>query len=91
MQLNDGRFSSPETVVWEIAARGELARLKGMHFVAAYIDCSKCFERVNHKLAAEAAVATGCNRTIVTLAFGMYRKLRVTQVHTANTEGIPAN
>eukprot|EP00972_Heterocapsa_arctica_P071687 10589720-Heterocapsa_arctica.AAC.1 len=41
MQLNDGRFSSPETLVWEIAARGELARLKGRHFVAAYIDCSK--------------------------------------------------
>eukprot|EP00972_Heterocapsa_arctica_P005278 782171-Heterocapsa_arctica.AAC.1 len=38
-QLNDGRFSSPETLVWEIAARGELARLKNMQFVASYIDC----------------------------------------------------
>eukprot|EP00972_Heterocapsa_arctica_P077199 11386593-Heterocapsa_arctica.AAC.1 len=58
MQLNDGRFSSPETLVWEIAARGEFARLKGRHFVAAYIDCSKCYERVEHKVAAEAATAT---------------------------------
>eukprot|EP00972_Heterocapsa_arctica_P019659 2900801-Heterocapsa_arctica.AAC.1 len=27
MKLNDGRFSSPETLVWE--TRGELARLTG--------------------------------------------------------------
>eukprot|EP00972_Heterocapsa_arctica_P090657 13377090-Heterocapsa_arctica.AAC.1 len=60
MQLNDGRFSSPETLVWEIAARGELARLKGRHFVAASIDCSKCYERVNHAVAAKAAAKIGC-------------------------------
>eukprot|EP00972_Heterocapsa_arctica_P094565 13945793-Heterocapsa_arctica.AAC.1 len=47
--------------------------------------------RVEHKVAAEAAIATGCNKTIVALAFGMYRKPRVIQVHKANTEGIPAN
>eukprot|EP00972_Heterocapsa_arctica_P064440 9510614-Heterocapsa_arctica.AAC.1 len=70
MQLNDGRFSSPETLDWEIAARGELARLKGRQFVAAYIDCVKCYERADHKVAAAAAIATGCNRTIVALAFG---------------------
>eukprot|EP00972_Heterocapsa_arctica_P114178 16441154-Heterocapsa_arctica.AAC.1 len=28
MKLNDGRFTSPETLVWEIAARGELAKIK---------------------------------------------------------------
>eukprot|EP00972_Heterocapsa_arctica_P090980 13424019-Heterocapsa_arctica.AAC.1 len=91
MQLNDWRFSSPETLVWEIAARGELARLKGRHFVAAYIDCSKCYERVDQKVAVEAAIATGCNRTIVSLAFGMYRKPRLIQVDKASVEGISAN
>eukprot|EP00972_Heterocapsa_arctica_P051634 7596885-Heterocapsa_arctica.AAC.1 len=50
MQLNDGRFSSAEALVWEIAARGELARLKGRHFVAAYIVCSKCYGRVDQKV-----------------------------------------
>eukprot|EP00972_Heterocapsa_arctica_P057691 8510221-Heterocapsa_arctica.AAC.1 len=91
MQLDDGRFSSPETLVWEIAATGELTRLKGRHFVAAYIDCRKCYERVEQKVAAEAAIATGRNKTIVALASGMYRKARVTQVHKASIEGIPAN
>eukprot|EP00972_Heterocapsa_arctica_P061094 9006983-Heterocapsa_arctica.AAC.1 len=61
IKLNDGRFTSPETLVWEIAARGELANIRGKHFSAAYIDCSKCYERVDHNSAATAAVKTGCN------------------------------
>eukprot|EP00972_Heterocapsa_arctica_P060453 8915056-Heterocapsa_arctica.AAC.1 len=64
MKLNDGRFSSPGTLVWEIGARGELAKIRGKHFSAAYIDCSKCYERVDHKSAATAAVKMGCNSTI---------------------------
>eukprot|EP00972_Heterocapsa_arctica_P075649 11158503-Heterocapsa_arctica.AAC.1 len=72
MKLNDGRFSSPETLVWKIAARGELARLTGKHFSAAFIDCSKCYERVHHKVASTAAVKTGCNSTLVALSFEMY-------------------
>eukprot|EP00972_Heterocapsa_arctica_P005678 837928-Heterocapsa_arctica.AAC.1 len=91
MKLNDGRFSCPETLVWEIAARGELARLTGKHFPAAYIDCSKCYERADHKVAATAAVKTGCNSTIVALSFELYRSPRVIQVHKSNTEALPAN
>eukprot|EP00972_Heterocapsa_arctica_P011007 1612948-Heterocapsa_arctica.AAC.1 len=78
MKLNDGRFSSPETLVWTISARGELDNIKGKHFSAAYIDCSKCYERVDHKTAATAAVKTGCNSTIVALSFDMYNTSRIT-------------
>eukprot|EP00972_Heterocapsa_arctica_P005533 817225-Heterocapsa_arctica.AAC.1 len=59
LKLNDGRFTSPDTLVWEITARGELAKIRGNYFSAAYIDCSKCYERVNHKVAATAAINTG--------------------------------
>eukprot|EP00972_Heterocapsa_arctica_P072204 10663346-Heterocapsa_arctica.AAC.1 len=58
MKLNKGRCSLPETLVWEIAARGELAKIRGKYFSAAYIDCSKCYERVDHISAATAAVKT---------------------------------
>eukprot|EP00972_Heterocapsa_arctica_P087381 12887979-Heterocapsa_arctica.AAC.1 len=91
MHLNGGRFSSPETLVWEIAARGELARLTGKHFSAAYIDCSQFYERVDQKVASTAAVKTGCNSTIVALSFEMYRTPRIIQVHKSNTEPIEAN
>eukprot|EP00972_Heterocapsa_arctica_P015350 2262246-Heterocapsa_arctica.AAC.1 len=67
LRLNDGRFSSPGTLVWEVAARNELSRLKGTVLIAAYIDCSKCYELVKHSVAANAAVDTGCNSTIVKL------------------------
>eukprot|EP00972_Heterocapsa_arctica_P112484 16432030-Heterocapsa_arctica.AAC.1 len=50
MKLNDGRFISPETLVWEIAARENWQTFSGKHFTAAYIDCSKCYERVDHQL-----------------------------------------
>eukprot|EP00972_Heterocapsa_arctica_P019798 2920765-Heterocapsa_arctica.AAC.1 len=81
IKLNDGRFTLPETLVWEIAARGELAKIRGKHFSAACIDCSKCYERVDHKSAATAAVATGCKSTIVALSFDMYKTPRIVQVH----------
>jgi hypothetical protein len=89
LKLNDGKFSSPESLVWEIAARSELSRIKGTCFIAAYIDCSKCYELVNHKVAANAAVKTGCNSMIVSLSFGMYKKDRLIQV--SNTDLVPAN
>eukprot|EP00972_Heterocapsa_arctica_P058589 8640391-Heterocapsa_arctica.AAC.1 len=57
----------------------------------AYTDCNKCYELVQHKVAAKAAVTSGCNSTVVKLSFQMYKKPRVVQVHKANTELIPAN
>eukprot|EP00972_Heterocapsa_arctica_P009786 1439927-Heterocapsa_arctica.AAC.1 len=91
VKLNDGRFSSPETLVSEVAGRSELSRLKGTFFIAAYIECSKCYELVKHSVAAKAAVDTGCNSTIVKLSFGMRKKHRLIQVHKANAELVPAN
>eukprot|EP00972_Heterocapsa_arctica_P096608 14253447-Heterocapsa_arctica.AAC.1 len=79
MKLHDGRFSSLETLFWEIGARGELANITGKHFSGAYIYCSKCYEIVDHRVAATAAVKTGCNSTIVTLSFDMYRTPRIIQ------------
>eukprot|EP00972_Heterocapsa_arctica_P040994 6042357-Heterocapsa_arctica.AAC.1 len=91
LKLNDGRFTSPETLVWEIAARGELANIRGKHFSSAYIDCSKCYERVNHKVAATAAINTGCDPAIVALSFNLYKTPRSMQVHKSNTQPMEAN
>eukprot|EP00972_Heterocapsa_arctica_P020420 3012856-Heterocapsa_arctica.AAC.1 len=56
-----------------------------------YIDCSKCYERVDHNVAATAAVKTGCNSRIFGLSFEMYKIPRIIQVHKSNTEPIEAN
>eukprot|EP00972_Heterocapsa_arctica_P070036 10345158-Heterocapsa_arctica.AAC.1 len=68
-----------------------ICKIRGKYFSAAYIDCSKCYERVNRKVAATAAVYTGCNPTIVALAFDMYKTPRIVQVHKSNTQPIEAN
>eukprot|EP00972_Heterocapsa_arctica_P029184 4291574-Heterocapsa_arctica.AAC.1 len=67
-----------------------MATIRGKHFSAAYIDCSKCYERVDHKIAATASVDIGCNPTIVALSFEMYKTPRVVQVHKSNTQPIEA-
>ena len=85
IKLNDGRFTSPETLVWEIAARAEIATIRGKHFSAAYIDCSKCYERVDHNIAADAAIKTVCYPTIVALSFQMHKMDRFIQVHKSIT------
>eukprot|EP00972_Heterocapsa_arctica_P101934 15019143-Heterocapsa_arctica.AAC.1 len=58
---------------------------------AAYIDCSKCYGRVDHNSAATAAVKTGRNNTIVALSFDTYKTPRIAQVHKSNTQPIEAN
>eukprot|EP00972_Heterocapsa_arctica_P003094 459374-Heterocapsa_arctica.AAC.1 len=50
LKLNDGRFTSPETLVWDIAARGELAKIRRKYFSAAYIDCSNAMRESITKL-----------------------------------------
>eukprot|EP00972_Heterocapsa_arctica_P014361 2112813-Heterocapsa_arctica.AAC.1 len=79
IKLNDDIFTSPETFVWEIAARGELANIRCKYFSAAYIDCGKCYELLDHKVAAQAAVDNGSNPTIVVLSFDMYKMPRAVQ------------
>eukprot|EP00972_Heterocapsa_arctica_P099261 14647391-Heterocapsa_arctica.AAC.1 len=90
-QTQRWQIHPPETPVWEIVARGELPTIRGIYFSAAYIDCSKCYEGVDHNSAATAAVKTGCNNTIVALSFDMYKTPGIVQVHKSNTQPIEAN
>ena len=62
--LHAGKFRSAEALAWELAAKGEAARLEERHFVAAFLDCSRCYERVAHGHAGDRAVETGCNPSI---------------------------
>eukprot|EP00972_Heterocapsa_arctica_P027720 4076631-Heterocapsa_arctica.AAC.1 len=72
---------SPHLKPWygKLRLEEDFAKIRGTHFSAAYIDCSKCYERVDHVSAAAAAVKTGCNSTIVALAFDMYKTPRIVQ------------
>eukprot|EP00972_Heterocapsa_arctica_P108198 15934276-Heterocapsa_arctica.AAC.1 len=68
-----------------------MAKITGKRSSAAFIDCSKCYERVDHRVAATEAAKTGCNSTIVALSFDMYGTYRIIQVRKSNTQPIEAN
>ena len=89
--LHGGKFRSAEALAWELAAKGEAARLEERHFVAAFLDCSRCYERVAHGQAGERAVETGCNPKVVNLAMDMYGAPRVIQAHGAHSELVGVN
>lgn len=49
----------------------EVAKFQGKHALLAFLDCSKRFERVGHKLAGDRAVATGLQSRIANMVFDM--------------------
>ena len=56
--------------------------------MAAFLDCVKCYEVLEHQLAYDATLAEGCDPAIADLSFDMYRKTRTVQVRGAVTEQI---
>ena len=89
--LHGGKPKAAETLAWELAARGEAARVSKKFFTAAFLDCSKCYERVDQKLAHDRAVASGCSPIIANLAMDMYARDRIVQVHGSHSETVEVN
>ena len=75
-----GRHQSATELVWLCNTQEELARSRGCYTMTAYLDCSKCYERIRHVDAQEAAHRTRCPVEIMNLALNMYsgrRRLKV--------------
>ena len=66
------RFLSATDLAWDTRTEQELVRHKGHRHGSAFLDCSKCCERVPHKLAQASAVSPGCPRAISNLVFSLY-------------------
>ena len=64
-------------------AQTEIAHWEGKHTVTAYLDCSKCYERIEHETAGHRAVATGCPVAIINMAMSIYSGPRYIRVHGA--------
>ena len=55
----------------------------GQHTLLALLDCSKCYERVEHRTAAARAVETGFPDTVLNLVMNMYSGPRLIRAHGA--------
>jgi len=69
--MHDGAFESAESHAWNLAAKAELARHEGLVFMAAFLDCVKCYEVLEHQMAYDATIAEGCDPAIADLSFDM--------------------
>jgi len=90
LELHGGSVRAPEDLVWEVAARAEVAKASG-RFHTAYFDCSKCYERVRHDIAIGDGLETGRGPTIVALCFAMYGEHKTISAHGADVRGIHAD
>merc|ERR1711940_81066 len=75
------RIYSPTDHAWNTRVQQELTRFNQGFMATVYLDCSKCYERVRHVQAAEAAKGSGCPEQVVNLAFSMYAGKRHITIH----------
>ncbi len=81
---------------WVTRVTDELAEAAGDQTVTAFLDCSKCYERVPHRLAARRALELGAPPRLMQMLFDMHRAPRRVRVHGAVSDiavghcGLPA-
>ena len=91
LSLHAGGIQSATAQAWRLGAMQESERAKGLFTLAAFLDCSKCYERVPLQAAAQQALRTGCPTGAVALAFNMYAAPRYIRVHGAVAPGFNAS
>ena len=79
--IHGGRNASALELAWKTGVQDEQAIRNGTRKIVALLDCSKCYERVPHKLAGQIAGENKCPAQIVDLVMDMYAALRRVKVH----------
>ena len=59
--------------------------------ITTFLDCSKCYGRIEHQTAATRCVEDGCPRNIANLVFNMYGAKRRLRVHGVVSDEIVGN
>ncbi len=80
------RGRSAEAAAWEAAAHAEVQAALGRTSASALLDCSKCYERVNHAVAARAVVRERFPARPAQLALDIYGASRFVRVAGATAE-----
>ena len=83
LQIHGGKHQGAAALACHTRAQVELAAWKGQSVLMALLDCSKCYERVEHLTAAQRAVDSGCPDTVVNMSMDIYSARRLIRVHGA--------
>ena len=77
-------------LAWVTKKDEELGKAKGEGTITAFLDCSKCYERISHDDAFRRMVQSGCNPTIANLVMDLYQGERRIRVHGAISQVVRA-
>ena len=83
LQIHGGSHIGAAGMAYQTHTTMELAHWRGHHVAVALVDCSKCYERVEHLQAQEDAYQTGCPADIVNSAFAHYSGTRILRANGA--------
>ena len=81
--IHQGRHQGAAEMAVRTRIQMELQTWEGRHSLLALLDCSKCYERVEHLTAGNRAQDSGCPDTILNLIMDMYSGPRRLRAHGA--------
>lgn len=70
-------------MAFRTAAPSELAQWWGDFTLAAFLDCSNCCERIEHRMAGYRVIASGMPTQVINLVMDAYGGSRLARVHGA--------
>ena len=95
-EVGEGAHSSDvlgrgaEEAAWELALQAECFNANGESIVGCFLDCSKCYERVNFDMLLEECIRKGFPAKIANLAVNMYSGTRYIRFEGTYGPGIRA-
>ena len=81
--LHGGHHVGAADLAGQVRREEEYAAWRGCHSFTAYLDCSKCYERIDHSTARARAEAAGLPSRLGRMIFAMYGGERRVKVHGA--------
>ena len=83
LQLHGGRHLGAAHLACLTQVDMELAHYRGFHTLFALLDCSKCYERIEHRTAGTRAHQSGCPDTALNMIMSAYSGSRLLRAHGA--------
>ena len=80
-QIHNGREESALDLAWKTRVQDEVDEHNQLYTASTFLDCSKCYERVNRYKAQGLLTQTGAPASLVNLVLGIYQGQRCIKIH----------
>ena len=80
-EIHHGREESALDLAWKTRVQDEIDESNGLYTITSFLDCSKCYERVNHRVAQDLLLGADAPPSLVNMILSMYQGDRYIKVH----------